>query len=314
MIDEGDEEIIMRAVRLNGYGGPESIEIADVPPPEAGAGQLLVRVAAAGVNPVDWKIREGHMRDAMPFTFPVTLGTEVAGTVEAVGADVTAFAPGDTIYATTLPTGAFADYAVVDAAAAAIAPTGLSLVEVAALPVAVVTATAALDAGEVKQDTKILIHAASGGVGSVAIQLAKARGAEVTALASVGNLDFVRALGADHAVDRSRTYEDEIGGFDMVLDAFGPEATARSWGLLKPGGILVALAAPPAPETAEAHAVRATMVFGGANATALTAAAALVEAGVLKPSIAHAYPVEDALAAIAEVEGGKVRGKVVITF
>ncbi|WP_336971161.1 NADP-dependent oxidoreductase [Sphingobium aromaticiconvertens] len=304
----------MRAVRFNGYGGPEVTEIAEVPRPDAGPGQLLVRVAAAGVNPVDWKIRDGHMRDAIPFIFPVTLGNELAGTVEAVGFGVTGFAPGDRVFATTLPSGAFADYAAVDAAAAALAPSSVGLAEAAALPVAVVTATAALDAGDVGEGTKLLIHAAAGGVGSIALQLAKARGAIVTALASPANLDFVRDLGADHAVDRNGHYEDEIGGFDMVLDAFGPETTARSWGLLKPGGILVTLAAPPSPEEADARGVRATMIFGGPNATALAAAATLVDKGALKPSVSRAYPVEDALAAIAEVEGGKVRGKVVITF
>lgn len=304
----------MRAVQITAYGGPEVLTINDVAKPAAGPGQLLVRVAAAGVNPVDWKIRDGYMKDHLPFTFPTTLGNEIAGTVEAIGDGVTDFAVGDEVFGSTGPIGAFADYAAIPAASAAKKPASLSPVEAAALPVAVVTTAPVLEAGAVGPGTKLLVHAAAGGVGSIAIQLARHRGAEVTALTSPDNIDFVRGLGAQHVVDRTTDYEKTIGDFDVVLDAFGPEAQARSWGLLKPGGILISLVAPPSEETAKAHNVRATMTFGVPNGVALAEAARLVESGDLKVTIARTYPVEEAGAALAEVQAGKVRGKIVLTF
>ncbi|MFZ5741029.1 MAG: zinc-binding dehydrogenase [Pseudomonadota bacterium] len=162
--------------------------------------------------------------------------------------------------------------------------------------------------------TRLLVHAAAGGVGSIVVQLAKALGAEVTALTSPATMDFVRGLGADHVIDRTTAYEQAIGDFDIVLDAFGPPAQARSWGLLKPGGILISLVAPPDQDEAARHGVRATMTFGAPDAAALEKAAALADAGRLKPVIQRTYPVEEAVAAMAEVESGTVRGKIVLTY
>ncbi|WP_062344105.1 NADP-dependent oxidoreductase [Novosphingobium sp. CCH12-A3] len=303
----------MRAVQITAYGGPEVVVINDVPRPEIGAGQLRVSVAATGVNPVDWKIREGHMA-FLEVPFPFTLGNEFAGTVTELGEGVTGFAVGDAIYGSVGPIGVFAEELVVDAGAVAKAPTSLSLVEAAALPVAIVTVQAAFDAAPVGQGTRLLVHAAAGGVGSVAVQLAKAMGAEVTALTSPASMDLVRGLGADHVIDRTTDYEQTIGDFDVVLDAFGPSAQDRSWGLLKPGGILISLVTPPDQEEAARRGVRATMTFGAPNAPALAHAAALVDAGKLKPVVQRTYPVEEAVAAMAEVEGGNVRGKIVLRY
>lgn len=304
----------MRAVQITAYGGPEVLAVNQVAPPELGAGQLRVTVAATGVNPVDWKIRDGHMKDILQIPFPFTIGNEFAGTVTELAEGVTGFAVGDVVYGSVGPIGVFADELAVDAGAVAKAPTSLSLVESAALPVGIVTAQAAFDAEPVGPGTRLLVHAAAGGVGSIVVQLAKALGAEVTALTSPATMDFVRGLGADQVIDRTTPYEQAIGDFDIVLDAFGPAAQARSWGLLKPGGILISLVAPPDQEEAARQGVRATMTFGTPNAAALAHAAALADAGQLKPTIQRTYPVEQAAAAMAEVEGGNVRGKVVLTY
>ena len=304
----------MRAVQITAWGGPEVVQVNQVAEPQAGPGQVVVAVAATGVNPVDWKIRDGYMKDFLQAPFPITLGNEIAGTVTALGEGVSGFAIGDKVYGSVGPIGAFADVVAVPAAALAHAPASLSLVEAGALPVAVVTAQAALDAGGVGAGTRVLVHAAAGGVGSVFIQLARALGAEITALTSPEMIDYVRGLGADHVVDRTTAYEQAIGDFDMVLDAFGPPAIARSWGLLKKGGILVSLTTPQDEAEAASHGVRATMVFGSPNPAALANAAALADAGKLKVRIQSAYPVEQAVAAMAEVAGGQVRGKVVLTY
>lgn len=304
----------MKAVQITAYGGPEVVVINDVPRPTLAAGQLRVSVAAAGVNPVDWKIRDGHMKDMLQIPFPFTIGNEFSGTVTELGQGINGFAVGDVVYGSVGPIGVFADELAVDASAVAKAPASLSLIESAALPVAIVTAQAAFDAEPVGPGTRLLVHAAAGGVGSIVVQLAKALGAEVTALTSPATMDFVRGLGADHVIDRTTDYEQAIGDFDIVLDAFGPAAQARSWGLLKPGGILISLVAPPDQDEAARRGVRATMTFGTPNAAALAHAAALADAGKLKPTIQRTYPVEQAVTAMAEVEGGNVRGKIVLTY
>jgi NADPH:quinone reductase-like Zn-dependent oxidoreductase len=304
----------MKAVQITGFGGPEVVKVQDAPEPVAAPGTVVVRVAAAGVNPVDIKIRDGYMKDFMPWTFPATLGNEIAGIVEAVGEGVEGFAPGDEVIASTGARGAFAGLVAIDAAVLAKKPAALDMVHAAALPVAVATSMPVIEAGEIGKGTRVLVHAAAGGVGNIFVQLVRARGAEVTALGSPDNLDFLRDIGADHVVDRTTDYASGIGGFDVVLDAFGPPAQEKSWALLKPGGILVSLVAPPSQETAEAHGVRAVMTFGRPDGPALIEAAKLVDAGKLKVTVQRTYPAEQVNDAFAEVEGGKVRGKVVLTF
>ncbi|PZU15077.1 MAG: hypothetical protein DI606_00475 [Sphingobium sp.] len=299
----------MLAVQITKFGGLECIVVQESDVPVPGPGEILVKVSAAGVNPVDWKIREGHMKDMLAFAFPTTLGSELAGTVVALGEGVTDLAPGDRVHGSTGALGAFAEFAVIARNAIAKIPDKLDFSEAAALPVGVLTATAAFKAGAVGRDTRLLIHAASGGVGTVAIQLAHALGAEVTALGSASNLDLLRSLGAHHAVDRTTSYETQIGDFDVVLDAFGPEAQARSWGLMRPGGILVSLVAPPDQGQAQAHGVRATMSFGVPESAALENADRLVEQGLLRPILHRTFPIAKAAEAIAEVEAGHVRGK-----
>jgi NADPH:quinone reductase-like Zn-dependent oxidoreductase len=309
------KEIIMRAVEMTRFGGPEVVRVSEVVKPAApGPGRVLIRVAAAGINPVDWKIREGYMKDVMPFTFPTILGFEIAGTIEALGEGVTEFAVGDAVNGSIGMTGGYADYTVVDPTNLARKPANISMVDAAAIPVAAGTSRAALDAGKVGRGTRLLVHAAAGGVGSLAVQIARLRGAEVTALASPENFDYVRGLGASRVVDRTSEYENEIGDFDVILDAVGPEAQARSWKLLRRGGILLSLVAPPAEDVAAAHGVRGQMVFGTPTREAIAEVNALVAKGDVKIFVSRTYPVEQAAAALAESQTGKVRGKLILTF
>jgi NADPH:quinone reductase-like Zn-dependent oxidoreductase len=210
--------------------------------------------------------------------------------------------------------GGFADYAIANVATLARKPASVSIVEAAAVPIAAATVLAAFSAGSVGSGTRILIHAAAGGVGSVAVQLARLRGADVTALTSPAHLDYVRSLGANRVVDRTSAYENQIGDFDVVLDGAGPEAQARSWKLLRRGGILVSLVAAPDPDVAATHGVRGVMAYGAPSAAGLAEVNALVAKGDIKIHVSRTYPVEQAAAALAESQAGKVQGKLILTF
>lgn len=304
----------MKAIQYSSYAGLTGLTLVDAPKPSPAAGEVLVKIHAAGVNPVDIAVSEGFLKDFMPLQFPVTAGSEIAGVVEAVGSDVQGFAPGDAVHAPLGVSGAFAEYALVKAAALVHKPQSMSFAEAAGLPIAAATAIAALNAGNVGPGTKLLIHAAAGGVGSVAVQLAKARGAEVTALASKSNIDFVKSLGADRVVDRATQYEDSLSDFDVVLDAFGPAAQDRSWGLLRKGGAMLSLVTQPSEETAAKYGVRAVRIFGTPTAAVLAEADALVDAGKLKVHVSRTYPLAQAKDALLEIASGKVRGKLVLAI
>jgi len=274
----------------------------------------LVHVAAAGVNPVDWKAREGYAKDFLPFIFPTTLGGEIAGTVVAVGEGVVGFPVGMAVNGTTAMIGGFADYATTSAATLANKPANVSMVEAAGVPIAAATVLSAFSAGEVGRGTRILIHASAGGVGSVAVQLARLRGADVTALTSPAHFDYVRSLGPNRVVDRMSEYEKQLGDFDVVLDGVGTEAQARSWKLLRRGGILLSLVAAPAPDAAAMHGVRGVMVYASPTAEGLAEVNALVARGDIKIHVSRTYPLEQAAAALAESQAGNVQGKLVLTF
>jgi NADPH:quinone reductase-like Zn-dependent oxidoreductase len=303
----------MKAIQYSSYAGADGLTLVEAPKPTPQSGEVLVKIHAAGVNPVDIAVSEGFFKDFRPMSFPITAGSEMAGVIEAVGSDVKNFAVGDAVHATLGSTGAFAEYVAVEVSKLARKPARMSFVEAAGLPVAAATATVALNTGNVERGTKLLIHAAAGGVGSVAVQMAKARGAEVTALASAGNIEFVKTLGADRVVDRASRYEDSLRDFDVVLDAFGPPAQERSWSLLRKGGVLVSLVTQPSEETAAKYGVRAVRIFGMPTGEVLAQADALVDAGKLKVHVSRTYPLAQAADALREVASGRVRGKLVLT-
>ncbi len=303
----------MKAVRIHAYGGPEVLQYEEAPRPAPQDGEILVRVQACGINPVDWKVREGYMKDVWPAQFPLILGCDVAGTVEQVGANVTEFAAGDAVYA-LVPSGGYAEYASFPASIAARKPETLDFVQTASLPVAALTAWQALfDHAHLEAGQSVLIHAASGGVGHLAVQFAKNKGAHVVATASARNHDFVRSLGADEVLDYNTTkFEDVVHDMDVVFDTMGGDTQERSWGVLKPGGILVSIVSPDTETQAQAHGRRGVNMHAEPSAVQLAEIASLIDAGKVKPHVERTFPLAEARAAQETSQAGHVRGKIIL--
>ncbi|CAN7729916.1 NADP-dependent oxidoreductase [Variovorax paradoxus] len=235
-----------RAVLIRAYGGAAAAEIAEIARPAAGPGQVLVRVRAAGVNGIDWKVREGFVRDAFPLQLPAVLGIELAGTVEALGPGASRFRVGDRVMGPLGGLGAYADVVAVDQANLVRTPQGLDDVHAAGVPVAAVAAWQSLHhAGPITAGQRILIHGAAGGLGGYAVQYAKREGAEVFATASTAHLEYVRSLGADHVIDyRTERFESIAQDIDLVLDYVGGEVLDRSWQVLSKDGAIVGTSSP----------------------------------------------------------------------
>src|SRR6476660_8552590 len=240
--DSSAKYLTMKAIRIHNYGGPEVLQYEDAPRPQPQAGEVVVRVHAAGVNPIDWKVREGHMKDFWAHKLPLILGWDFSGVIEKVGSGATKFKKGDEVYSVPDASrdGAYAEYIVVRESELALKPKSLHHVRAAAVPLAAVTAWQALfDAGQLKRGQRALIHGGSGGVGHIAVQLAKWKGAHVIATASTKNHELLRELGADETIDYTRQrFEDVARNVDIVLDLIGGETQERSWSVLKKGGVL----------------------------------------------------------------------------
>jgi NADPH:quinone reductase-like Zn-dependent oxidoreductase len=306
----------MKAARIHAYGGTEVLSYEDAPRPIIGEDEVLIHVYATSVNPFDCAVRAGYMAAYFNYSLPLILGTDVSGIVEEVGAGVTHFAPGDGVYtrAGVFRDGAYADYVVVAASDVAIKPQSLDHIHAAAIPHAVLTAWQALVAeANLAKGQTVLIHAAAGGVGHIAAQLARLRGAKVIGTASV-NIDLLRELGVDEVIDYSTTaFEDVVHDADVVLDLVGGETQQRSWGVLKPGGILVSTVQPPSAETAAAHGVRQAMVASAPPiGETLAEVATLVDAGQIKPVVSTILPLHEIRTAHEMIEGRHTRGKLVL--
>lgn len=306
----------MKSIRIHAYGGPEQMQFEDAPLPACGANDLLVRVVAAGINPVDWKIRSGAMAHALPKTFPLTLGSDAAGVVEAVGGSVAGFRPGDEVYfyAEFARGGTYAEYVAVDASQAALKPRTLAFAAAAALPAPAQAAwTALIDTAQIERGRRVLIHGGAGALGSIAVQLAKEAGAQVTATAGGDGIALARSLGADAVIDyRSQRLQDHAHDIDIVLDTIGGPTQDASWGVMKPGGMLVATAMPPPPERAAAAGVRAAFIFTPPRGAVLAQLAARVDAGRLRVLVGQEFALADAAHAHRLGEGGKARGKMIL--
>jgi NADPH:quinone reductase-like Zn-dependent oxidoreductase len=306
----------MKAIRFHTYGGPEVLVHEDAPRPDAAAGELLIRVAAAGVNPVDWKARAGHLKDWLQHRLPLIPGWDASGTVSAVGTGVSGFKEGDEVFGMLDLTrdGAYAEYAVAKATDMARKPGAVSHINAASLPIAALTAWQALfDVARLAPGQTILIHGAAGGVGHFAVQLAKGKGAKVIATASARNTGFVRELGAEQVIDYKATrFEDTVRGVDVVLDTIGGDTQQRSWQVLKKGGVLVATLGIETPQAARDFGVRGEAMFVHADAGQLSQIAALVETKQLRPYISNTPPLADAARAHEQSEAGHVRGKIVL--
>ncbi len=303
---------LMKAVRFHGYGGPEVLQVEDVPRPAAGDGEVLIRVHAVAVNPLDWKRRSGYMRIEPRFTFPMILGIDVAGVVEAVGTRVEHFAAGDEVYALSW-SGGYAEYIAVSAADVARKPRTLDYVQAAAIPGSATTSWQALfDTAQLAPGQTVLIHAAAGGVGHLAVQLAKWRGARVIGTASGRNLAFLKQLGVDEAIDYTTTrFEDVVREVDVVLDTMGGDIQQRSWQVLKPGGILVGLVAPVTPPAAQKVRHNDFHIEQPVGAD-LAEVVGVIDAGYLKPTIAEVLPLSEARQAHALSESRHTRGKIIL--
>jgi NADPH:quinone reductase-like Zn-dependent oxidoreductase len=268
------------------------------------------------VNPIDWKVREGHMKDFWPHKFPLILGWDVSGTIEEVGPGVSRFKIGDEVYSVPDSTrnGAYADYIVVRESELALKPNSLHHIRAAALPLAAVTAWQALfDAGQLVSGQRMLIHGGSGGVGHVAVQLAKWKGAYVFATASTKNQELLRELGVDEPIDYTKQkFEDVARDVDLVLDLIGGETQERSWSILKKGGVLLSLVQPPSVEKAKALGVRAAFVAGHPSGAQLAEIAKLIDSGELKPVIDRILPLSEARRAHELSQSGHAHGKIVL--
>ncbi|WP_406084903.1 NADP-dependent oxidoreductase [Streptomyces virginiae] len=305
----------MRAVVISKWGGPEVLVETEAERPEPGMGEVLVRVHAAGVNPVDWKTRESGA--LIPWGPVPAVGWDVSGTVEAVGPGVTLHRVGDEVYG--MPrfpqqAGAYAEYVTAPARHFAPKPATLDHVQAAALPLAALTAWQALvDTAGVSAGQRVLVHAAAGGVGHLAVQIAKARGAYVIGTASAGKHALLRELGADEVIDyRTTDFEDAVADVDVVIDAIGGDYTLRSLKVLKAGGHLVTL---PGPDSlpADPQGVHASWVLVEPDLGGLREITALVEQGLLKPLVDTVLPLEQAAKAHEIGERGRTTGKIVLT-
>jgi len=307
----------MKAVLIRQFGGPEVLEYGDVPEPMPGPNDVVVEVHAASVNPVDIKMRDGHVRQYGDFKLPRILGREFSGVIAAVGAGVSDLKPGDAVFgiADRLRDGTHAETHVSDAGLVAKKPRALSHIAGASLGVAAASALAALETtAPVKAGDRVLVHAGAGGVGHFAIQYARKKGAHVIATARAENHEFVKGLGAQEAIDYTAAdFAAAVKDCDLVFDTLGGEAHWRSMACLKPGGTLVYLNAAPIPPGAARNDVKVVQAIVKGGRAAMERIGQLASEGVLKPHVSATFPLERAAEAYAMVETGRTRGKVVIT-
>jgi NADPH:quinone reductase-like Zn-dependent oxidoreductase len=329
----------MRAFVVEKYKGP--LVEAEVAEPAVGPHDVLVQVEAAGLNPLDEKIRTGEFKALLHFDLPLILGNDVAGTVHSVGSAVTRFRPGDEVYARpdALRIGTFAERIAIAESDLALKPASITMAEAGSLPLVALTAWQALvELGDVQPVQHVLIHAGAGGVGSIAIQLAKHLGATVATTASGSNADFVRELGADTVIDYgTQDFEQLLSGFDLVLDGLGPANLAKSLRVLRPGGIAIGIAGPPDRTFARdaglnpaiGLVIRATssrirrqarklgvtyrFLFMRADGEQLSRITELVDRGVIRPVVGQVVPFDQTAQALAALEATRIRGKAVVT-
>ncbi len=301
----------MQAIRVHDYGGSEVLVLERMPRPEPKAGQVLVRLKAAGVNPADWKMRAGYYKQFMPLPLPWIPGLEAAGIVEAVGAGVTTLQSGQAVYG---PIGnSYAEYAAAEAPDLFAKPAHLSFEQAASVPVGGLTAwQAVIEEAEVQPGQRVLIHGGAGGVGLFAVQFARWKGAHVTATASAANADFVRSLGAEKVIDyRTTKFEDVVQDVDAVIDTVGGDIIERSLQVIRPGGILVTVAGRVDPEMGQARGVRATS-SRRADTAKLRQITELLESKQLTPEVGKVFPLAQARQAQELSQTGHGRGRIVL--
>jgi NADPH:quinone reductase-like Zn-dependent oxidoreductase len=305
----------MKAVVIHQSGGPEVLKYEDAPRPQPKDDEILIRVMAAGVNPVDVFIREGRFH-AAGHGFPLILGMDVAGLVEQTGSKVTRFKKGDAVYAylSIDEQGGYAEFAVTKEDHAALKPHSIDFEHAAAVPLAATTAWQALvDKAGLKADQTVLIHGGSGGVGSFAVQIAKARRAKVIATASTANQDLLKQLGVDQPIDYTTTrFEDVVKDVDVVLNGVRGDSLARSYGIVKKGGIVVSITGPPDPAELDKHGIRGTGMGAHPDAKILEELAKLIDSKRITPVVSATLPLTDAAKAHEQIASTHTRGKIVL--
>ncbi|GAA2901573.1 NADPH:quinone oxidoreductase [Actinoplanes cyaneus] len=332
----------MKAYVIDRYNKKPNLRLADLPEPGVAADEVLVRIHAAGVNQLDTKIAEGEFKLILPYRLPLVLGNDLAGVVVRVGAGVHAFQPGDEVYARPDKDriGTFAEFLTVSQDDLALKPANLTMTEAASLPLVALTAWQALvERANLRPGQKVLVQAGSGGVGTIAIQLAKHLGATVATTASAKNADSLKDLGADIVIDyRTQDFATVLEGYDVVLDSQGPKSVAKSMSILKPGGKVIGIAGPPDPEfareiggnpvlkiatrllslqtrrTAAKLGVDYSFLFMRASGKQLSEITALVENGTIRPVVDRVYPFASTPEALAHIAKGAARGKIVIAM
>ncbi|MCX4562410.1 NADP-dependent oxidoreductase [Streptomyces phaeochromogenes] len=331
----------MRAFTVERYGSKDGVRGGDVPEPDVGADDVLVRIVAASVNPLDRMIRDGEMKTILPYKVPFVLGNDLAGVVVEVGAAVTRFAVGDEVFARPDKNriGTFAERIAVHQDDVAVKPTTLTMEEAASLPLVALTSWQALvERAHVQPGQKVLVHAGSGGLGTIAVQLAKQLGAYVATTTSTANVDLVKRLGADVVVDyRKQAFETVLRDYDVVLDSLGGETLKKSLDVLRPGGKVISVAGPPdaafgrelganpvvrlvmsalslrTRRAARRRGVTYSFLFMRASGDQLRELTPLIEAGRIRPVVDTVFPFESAREALEYVEAGRAKaGKVVV--
>jgi NADPH:quinone reductase-like Zn-dependent oxidoreductase len=301
----------MKGIRLMDYGGPELLKVESLPRPEPAANQVLVRMKSAGVNPIDWKLRSGAYKAFMPIGFPWTPGIDGSGLVEALGPGVEAFKPGQAVLG-IFKTGAYAEYALAETVDLIHKPASLGFDEAATIPVGALTAwKAVVEDGQVSSGQRVLILGGSGGVGSFALQFARWKGAHVVVTASSTNADYLRSIGAETVIDRTKSFEKEAGEFDLVLDTIGGETLDRAYAVVKRGGILLTVAGQASPEKAEARGIRA-QGSGRGPTDRLKQILDLVEQGKVRLRVGAVFPLGDARKAHELGQTGHGKGRIVL--
>jgi NADPH:quinone reductase-like Zn-dependent oxidoreductase len=306
----------IRRIRFHRFGDADVMQSDVVEPSGPDAGQILVAVRAASVNPVDYKIRTGKYPAVKNDRLPYSPGRDVSGTVVSCGAQATRFKPGDEVFGIVdIHGGGYSEQVVLDERAVAPKPATLDHVHAAAIPLAGQTAWQGLFRhGGLQAGQSVLIHGGSGGVGHFAVQFAKARGARVLTTVSSDNVGFARSLGADEVIDyKTQRFEDVASELDMVFDLIDGETRERSWPLLKKGGNLVSTLTAPSQDKARQHGVRATRYTVEADGTELAEIATLVRHGAVRPHLQRSFPLASAAEAMAAVETGHTVGKIVLT-
>ncbi|MEJ7665064.1 MAG: NADP-dependent oxidoreductase [Hymenobacter sp.] len=308
----------MKAVRYHQYGGPEVLVMEHVQKPVVGPGQVLVKVKAAGINPIDWKLRAGEMTAIIPVQFPVTVGRDLAGVVEAVAEDVESFRPGDAVYA-VMPKeafGAYAEYALLDQSHVALKPETLDFIQASTIPMSALTAWQSIvDIGELKAGDNILVHGAAGSVGSMAVQIAKALGAQVTGAAFEKDKAFVESLGTDRFVSYDAgPFENVVQDQDIVLDTLAGEIQDRSWSTLKPNGILVTTLVLGDQEKPKQFGVRAANTVSGPSGAQLKQIAQLIDSGKISTRLGLVLSLDEAAKAQELSQSHSIKGKIVLNL